>query len=193
MQIDDNSNWMRPTIELIKCLEDTNKPSVNEDVGSIDYIIDNDKKKKLIRALVDENRKLAPAFVDTIRATVEELEEEKYDEAVILSKRITKAGHKIVTQQENLNVITPNMKNNFSLIEIMSAIHAKTRELCKIKCGKPPEKREDCKGKKGMKYICDIRRISDDATFHATMKWKNVLLEDFNNLCKYEKSLLEMN
>jgi hypothetical protein len=85
------------------------------------------------------------------------------------------------------------MKHNFSLSEIISAIHVKTSELCKLKCGKAPETREDCKGKNGRKYTCDIRRISDDATFHVSMKWKDVLLEDFNNLCNYEKSLLEMN
>jgi hypothetical protein len=83
--------------------------------------------------------------------------------------------------------------NNFSLVELLSAVQMKTVKLCQIKCGKAPEKREDCKGKKGREYFCDIRRISDDATFHATMKWKEVLQEDFNNLCEHEKTMLEVN
>jgi hypothetical protein len=193
MQTGRNSNWLSPTVELIKCLEDTKKSTVNEEMHSIDYVIDDEGSKKLLRAIIDENNNAAPVYVDAIRSTLEELKEEKYDEAVILSKRMTKAGHKIVKQQENLNILTPNMKHNFSLMEVALAIQTKIRRLCKAKCGKPPEKREDCRGKKGRKYICDVRRISDDATFHATMKWKDVLLEDFNNLCKYEKSMLEMN
>jgi DNA-binding XRE family transcriptional regulator len=189
MEIEYESDWMSPTVELLKCLGEINKPEVNEEMGSIDYVINDGDKKKLIRAMVDENQNSAPAYVDTIRATIIELEEEKYDEALILSKRITDSAHDIVTQQDNLDVITPKMKHIFSLVEVLSAIQKKTRDLCVIKCGKAPETREDCQGKKGRTYTCDIRRISDDATFHATMKWKDVLFEDFYNLCAIEKEL----
>lgn len=189
MQIEYDSDWMSPTVELMKCLGVISKPSRNDEMGSIDYLVEENGGKKLIRAMVDENNHSAPAYVDTIRATILELEEEKYDEAIILSKRITNSAHELVAQTYNLNVITPSTKHNFSLIEVLSAIQSKTRGLCKIKCGKVPETREDCKGKKGRTYECDIRRISDDATFHATMKWKTVLLEDFNNLCEIEKEM----
>lgn len=189
MEIEYESDWMSPTVELLKCLGEINKPEVNEEMGSIDYVIDDGEKKKLVRAMVDEHQNSAPAYVDTIRATINELDEEKYDEALILSKRITDSAHDIVTQQENLDVITPKMKHIFSLVEVLSAIQKKTRDLCVIKCGKAPETREDCQGKKGRTYTCDIRRISDDATFHATMKWKDVLFEDFYNLCAIEKEL----
>lgn len=189
MEIEYESDWMSPTVELLKCLGEINKPEINEEMGSIDYVINDGEKKKLIRAMVDKNQNSAPAYVDTIRATINELEEQKYDEALILSKRITDSAHDIVTQHENLDVITPKMKHIFSLVEVLSAIQKKTRDLCVLKCGKAPETREDCQGKKGRTYTCDIRRISDDATFHATMKWKDVLFEDFYNLCEIEKEL----
>ncbi|MCW4013328.1 MAG: hypothetical protein NWF07_10110 [Candidatus Bathyarchaeota archaeon] len=189
MEIEYESDWMSPTVELLKCLGEINKPEINEEMGSIDYVINDGEKKKLVRAMVDENQRSAPAYVDTIRATINELEEKKYDEALILSKRITDSAHEIVTQHENLDVITPKMKHIFNLVEVLSAIQKKTRDLCVLKCGKAPETREDCQGKKGRAYTCDIRRISDDATFHATMKWKDVLFEDFYNLCEIEKEL----
>ena len=173
MQIEYGSDWMRPTIELMKCLGLMGKPSRNKEMSSIDYLMDNKDGKKLIRAIVDKKNQPAPVYVNVIRETIEELEEKKYDEAIILSTRI----------------ITPNMKNNFSLIEVLSALQNKTVDLCKIKCGKAPETKDDCKGKNGRTYDCDIRRISDDATFHAKMKWKTVLLEDFNNLCEVEKEM----
>ena len=188
MEIEYESDWMSPTIELLKCLGEIKKPKFNEDMGSIDYVIKDGDKKKLVRAMVDENQQSAPAYVDTVRSTIEELEE-KYDEALILAKRITDSAHDIVTQQSNLDVITPKMKHIFSLVEVLSAIQKKTQDLCVLKCGKAPETREDCQGKKGRTYTCDIRRISDDATFHATMKWKDVLFEDFYNLCAIEKEL----
>ena len=189
MRINYESEWMKPTIELMKCLGLMGKPSKNEEMGSIDFIVDNNKEKKLIRAMVDKNNHAAPAYVDAIRETIEEIKEKEYDEAIILSKRVTNSAHDLVAQVENLTIITPQMKNNFSLIEVLSAIQKKTLDLCKIKCGKAPESKEDCEGKKGRTYECDIRRISDDATFHATMKWKTVLLEDFNNLCEIEKEI----
>jgi hypothetical protein len=189
MPIDYDSDWMEPTIELMKCLGAMGKPSRNKETSSIDYLIDNDEEKTLIRAMVDDNDHTAPVYVDVIRLTIEELEESKYDEVIILSKRITNSAHDLVSSIKNLSIITPDMKNNFSLVEILSAIQKKTSDLCKIKCGKAPQTKEDCKGKKGRNYVCDIRRVSDDATFHATMKWKKVLLEDFNNLCEIEKEM----
>jgi hypothetical protein len=182
---------MRPTLELMKCLRNLKQPIRNEEMGSIDYLIDDENGRKLIRAMVDDNNTAAPVYVDTVRATLNELEEEKYDEVVIISKRITDSAYDIVSNQKKLDIITPKMKHSFSLIEILSAIQKKTRDLCKIKCGKAPETREDCKGRKGRIYECEIRRMSDDATFHATMKWKQVLLEDFNNLCDMERTILE--
>jgi hypothetical protein len=187
MEIEYKSGWINPTVELMKCLEPISDPSKNKDMGSIDYLIEEEDSKRLIRAFVDENNMAAPAYVSHIRDTIDELD--KYDEITILSKRITKAAHEIASKEEDLNVITPDTKHNFSLIEVISAIQEKTRELCKIKCGKAPETKDDCQGKKGRVYYCDIRRISDDATFHATMKWKTVLLEDFNQLWKLEKDL----
>ncbi len=193
MQVEYNSDWMAPIIELIKCLGDITQPTRNDELGSIDYVIEENHRKKLIRALVDENDRAAPAYVDTIRETITELDDEKYDEAIILTNRITDSANDIVANRENLQVITPNTKNSFSLVEVLSAIQKKTGELCILKCGKIPETREDCKGKTGRTYSCDIRRISDDATFHATMKWKTVLFEDFNNLCEVEKLMTEVN
>jgi hypothetical protein len=188
MEIEYKSGWMSPTVELMKCIEPFSEPKINEEMGSIDYIIDDEDGKRLIRAIVDENNSAAPAYVSHIRDTVDELDEE-YDEITVLSERITNAAYDIVTQEDNLSIMTPKTKNDFSLIEVLSAVQKKTLNICKVKCGKVPETEEECKGKKGRSYACNIRRISDDATFHATMKWKKVLLEDFNHLCNIEKKM----
>ena len=105
MQIEYNSNWLDFTLELIKCFGDIKETIRNEEIGSIDYIIDYKNKKKLIRAFVDENYNAALASTDTVRTTTRELDE-KYQEAVIVSNRITDSAYDIVKQQENLDVIT---------------------------------------------------------------------------------------
>jgi hypothetical protein len=191
MQIEYDSDWIGPTVELLKCLENTDKPIKNEEIGSIDYIVDEDNHKKLIRAMIDKKNKAAPISIDTIRTTIKDLDEEKYDEAIILSKSISDAAHNIVKQQKNLDVITPDTKHNFNILEILSSIQKKTIDLCKIKCGKAPETKDDCMGKNGRKYECDVRKLSDDATFHAQMKWKEILFEDFNNICKIENEMIK--
>jgi hypothetical protein len=189
MEIEYKSNWIRPTVELMKCLDTISDPEINEELGSIDYLIKDDDEKRLIRTLVNDDYTAAPAYVDAIRATIQEIDEEKYDEITILSERITNSSHDLVAKIDKLNVITPNTKHTFSLVEVLSAIQKKTIDLCITKCGKAPEIKADCKGKKGRVYTCDVRRISDDATFHASMKWKKVLIEDFNHLCELEKEI----
>jgi hypothetical protein len=189
MQIESESNWTNTIIELMKCFENIKKPINNKETGSLDYIIDNPQGKKLIRSLVTEDNSVAPAYVENIRTAIKELEEKNFDEVIILTNRITNSAYDLASQMENLVVITPNTKHSFSLVEVLSAVEKKTIELCKIKCGKAPETKDDCKGRTGMSYHCDIRRISDDATFHATMKWKQVLIEDFNNLCQLENEM----
>jgi len=193
MLIEYNSDWIAPTVELIKCLRATDEPMINDEMGSIDYVIEDKDGKKLIRVLVNEENRMAPAYVDNIRAIIMDLDEKKYDEALILTNRITNSAYELVAERENLEVITPTMKNNFSLKELLSAVQMKASKICEIKCGKAPETKEDCKGKNGKEYDCEIRRISDDAKFHATMKWEIVLLEDFNNLCELEKTMLAVN
>ena len=67
MQIEYDSDWMRPTIELMKCLNVISEPKRNDEFGSIDYLVDNEDGKKLVRAMVDEKNHAAPVYVDTVR------------------------------------------------------------------------------------------------------------------------------
>ena len=80
MQIKYQSDWMRPTIELMKCLGIISMPTKNEKMGSIDYCIDDETGIKLVRVMVNENNNAAPIYIDTLRSTIKELEEEKYYE-----------------------------------------------------------------------------------------------------------------
>jgi hypothetical protein len=192
MQIENNSNWLSSTIELLTCTGELQQTIRIEGIGYIDYIITDEGKDILIRALVDENYNATPAYVNTVREIIVELEE-NYNEAVILSNRITESAYNVVKQHENLEIFTPKMEQSFNLIKLVSAIKIKTRELCTLKCGKLSVTKEDCIGKEGSKKKCDIYRLGDDAAFHVKMNWNNTLLEDFYNLCNLKRRMLEEN
>ena len=192
MQIENNSNWLPSTIELLKCNGELKKTIRNDELGYIDYIIIDEDKDILIRALVDENNNATPAYVNTVREIIVELDE-KYNEAVILTNRITESAYDVVKQHENLDILTPKMEQSFNLIKLVSAIKIKTRELCTLKCGKLSETKEDCMREEGNAHKCDIYKLSDDAAFHVKMKWNDTVLEDFYNLCNLERRMLEVN
>lgn len=54
-------------------------------------------------------------------------------------------------------------------------------------CGRIPVNEKDCKGYKDGKYICPVRRISDNADFHAERGWLWLLKKDFSRLIKLRK------
>jgi hypothetical protein len=183
------SEWQKQTIELMKMLYGYKDPVYNEEIGSIDYKIVEDNKIQLMRALIDENKQLAPAFVDTVKQTLEEIEENPVDQVLLLVKRITSSAQSVINENENVDYMSPQIESHYQISELVYAIQKKTMDLCKKICGKIPQSAKDCKGKVGLNYECEVRRISDDATFHATMKWNTVLMEDFSKLVEFEEQV----
>ena len=49
MEIAYKSDWVGPTVELMKCIESISELSRNEEMGSIDYLIKGEDSKRLIR------------------------------------------------------------------------------------------------------------------------------------------------
>jgi hypothetical protein len=39
------------------------------------------------------------------------------------------------------------------------------------------------------KFLCDVRRISDDTDFHARMGWLPMLLDDFSRLIDLQNDM----
>jgi len=183
------SDWQTQTIELMKALHGYENPKYNEELSAIDYRTVEDDKVKVLRALIDENKQPAPAYVDTINQTLEDLEENPVDEVLLLAKRITSSARRMVKENENLDYLSPKIASHYRISELVYAVQKKTMDLCKKVCGKVPKSAEDCKGKVGLDYECAVRRVSDDATFHATMKWDTVLMEDFAKLLELEEEI----
>jgi len=183
MDVELKSDWLVTQIELLKAIHGYEKNGVNDETGSIDYVasIDGDKKK-LLRVIIDPKVNVSKANTDTIRTIKAFLENENYDEAVILAEEVTQGAKSLIRDKKNLRYISPGLERPYSISELIYAIQKKTSELCKLRCGKIPKTEEDCKGYQDGEYTCPARRISDDADFHADRRWLQLMMNDFLKL-----------
>lgn len=138
--------------------------------------------------IVDPQLNASKAYMETISKTLEAVEDGPYDEATILASRLTKASKRLVRREEGLEYVSPEYEH-YSFIELIDAIQYKTRELCEAKCGKFPKSEEDCNGYRDGEYTCPVRRVSDDADFHAERRWLQLLMKDFSRLVMLQKEL----
>jgi hypothetical protein len=177
------------TIELCKTLHGDEEAEYIKCDGSIDVLLNDKNKTTLIRALINKRGASSKGYVEIINKTLEDVDNEDIDEVILLAESFTSSARRILNEQDRVTYLTPNVNPMYSITELVYAIQQKTFELCKAACDKPPETKEDCKGYNNRSYICQIRRISDDATFHAKMKWGQVLLEDFQKLVELQNNL----
>lgn len=180
--------WQRQTVELMKILHGYGEPVVNEDIGSIDYTAVEEDDTKMLRALVEEDGTSSPGYVKEVSQTIEDVKETGVDEALILADRFTPSARRLLKEEDDVDYLSPRIVCPYSLSELVYAIHKKTVDLCKLRCGDVPESREDCGGFSDGDYTCLVRRISDDADFHAEMSWREVLYHDFSSLMDLEEN-----
>lgn len=189
MDVEFKSDWLVTQIELLKFLHGYEIYIVNEKMGCIDYVDDGgDHGKKLLRVMFDPQSNESRAVAETITKTVEHLEREGYEEAVVLAEDFTKVA-KTRLRRNHIRFISPDAGQRFSISELLAAIQGKVNELCKAKCGKVPTRESDCKGHRDGKYTCPVRRISDDADFHAERRWLKLLMKDFLKLFELRREM----
>jgi len=192
MNVELKSDWLATQIELLKTLHLYEKSGINNEVGSIDYVSSVDgAEKKLLSVMIDPKVNVSKADTFAIRAIKGFLDNENYDEAVILAEDVTPGAKRLIKEKKNIHYISPDLVRPYSISELIFAIQKKSSELCKIRCGKAPESEKDCKGYQDREYTCQTRRISDDADFHADRKWLQLLMNDFSKLVTHERSFYQ--
>jgi len=176
------SDWQDLQVELQKSLHGYEAAEVNEEIGSIDYVTGKDsEEKKLLRVIVDPDLRASKADFNITSKTLEDLEDGRYDEIMILASGLTESSKRLVGKERDLEYISPK-NEHYSLMELIDAIQKQTRELCIERCGTFPKKEKDCKGYRDGEYTCPVRRISDDADFHSERRWLELLMNDFSKL-----------
>lgn len=189
MEIELKSDWQDTQVELLKSLHGYEAAKVNDDVGSVDYVAeDEDEGIRLLRVIVDPDFNASRADFKITTKTLEALEDGYYDEAIIMAERFTKASKRLVRKEESLEYISPD-NEHYSHIELIEAIQKQTRELCETRCGEFPTRAEDCEGYQDGEYTCPVRRVSDDADFHAERGWLKLLMNDFSRLVALRREM----
>jgi hypothetical protein len=189
MKVTPRTDWQLTEVELLKTLQNYSYYEFNYELGAIDYTTDGDEERKsLMRVVVDSHHQSSNASMNIVAQTLEDLDGGGFDEAVLVANDITSASRLLVMKADNLNVIHPR-KQNHTNFDLMRAINKKTMRLCKMNCGKTPTSEEDCEGISSGSYVCEVRRISDDADFHVKMGWGDLLISDFKRLIEIQKGM----
>ncbi|MBD3171847.1 hypothetical protein GF326_05190 [Candidatus Bathyarchaeota archaeon] len=191
METEYGSEWQSYTVEIMKTLHGYENPSYNPETESLDLETMENNQKKVLRVMMDEDEESSPIYIKTLEATLEEIEETDIDQCLLLGKRITSASRRLVKETPQLDYLTPDVSPHYRVSELVYTIQSKTLDLCKQKCGKIPQGKDDCKGIVNGEYRCQVRKLSDDATFHAEMKWGSVLKEDVKALIELEEQIQE--
>ncbi len=176
--------------EVISAVRDYEKRRTRRKEGMVDFTVSPSKSddKILIRVITEAKAKSGYVGVDTVREMGDILEKRNYDKGVLIGKRFTEAA-KSEMESENIELVSERIKPHFKLEQLYSAIDRCVRHLCRAKCGHVPMKESDCKGYVDDHYFCDVRLVSDDASFHLEHGWIDFLERDLAKLLAIENAL----
>jgi len=137
--------------------------------------LDTASNEKVLLRIVESKSKSGFVGIDSVRKMLEAMEKEDYTKGVLFGKRFTDAAKQELTQN-HIQRISEGYMPTFKPERLYLRINQYVNDLCKMKCGKIPEKETDCKGD------CRIRVISDNASFHFEQGWINLMKKDLKQL-----------
>ena len=123
----------------------------------------------------------------TVREMSDILKKRNYDKGILIGKRFTEAA-KSEMKSENIEPVSGVITPYFSMERLYLTIDSCVRNLCKAKCGHVPTKESECEGYVAGHYSCDVRLVSDDASFHFERGWVGFLERDLAKLLAMEKT-----
>jgi hypothetical protein len=166
-------------VKIMKTLHGFENPVLNEEMGSIDYTVD-EKEKKMLRVLMKSEKQAR--YAQLVKQTIEEKEDNNIDEVFIVTNRLTKGARDIVTSDDSVSYISPNLLNPFSLSELTFVFQEKLKEI--------EEQIANLMVLKETRFQIEV--IKKNAKFHATMKWHDLLLEDLSALISIQNKFNDM-
>jgi hypothetical protein len=143
-------------------------------------IIAKDKEvdEKILLRVDDEHTRIDVATADDMIA---KKEKEDCDRGVFISNKFTPAAKRKLAK-EGIKTLSEGKMPYVEVEKLYAATRKIVDKLCKAKCGKVPRREADCSGFSDDGYSCEIRRISDNASFHLDRMWMNMLMKDTQRL-----------
>ena len=174
--------------ELISAIRDYESRRVRRKEGWVDFTVSpsGSDDKILIRVITEGKAKSGYVGVDTVIEMSDILKKRNYDKGILIGKQFTAAA-KSEMKRENIEPVSERF-TRFSLERLYLMIDSCVGNLCKAKCGHVPIKESDCEGYVAGHYSCDVRLVSDDASFHFEHGWIGFLEKDLAKLLAIEKT-----
>jgi hypothetical protein len=148
----------------------------------IDIIaLDMASNEKVLLRIVESKSNSGFVGIDAVKKMLEAMDREDYDKGFLFGKRFTEAATQELMQND-IQRISEDYMPAFKPERLFLRINQYVNDLCKMKCGKIPEKESECKGN------CRIRVISDNASFHFEQSWINLMKKDFKQLVSMNNS-----
>ncbi len=127
------------------------------DVTAFDHL----NKKVLLRII--EPLTTEYINIQDIKNMENSINEEKYDSAILISKKFTDAALEELNKQ-NIQHVSLDYMPPFDIQELYLAIMTCTNNQCQKKCGKVHTSISDCNEKTA--YLCKIKALAEGAKSH---------------------------
>jgi hypothetical protein len=178
--------------DLLMAIEDYEAMSREQRDGALDIIaVDNESDEKvLLRLITEPASKSGYVGVGTVESLAAAIADEDYDKGVLIGSRFTKAAESKMAD-EGIQGLSEDLMLDVPPEQLYLTARDLVDSLCKRKCGFQPQKASDCKGYLDDHYSCDIRFISDNASFHFERGWTSLLQKDSLRLLSMHQTATE--
>lgn len=163
---------------------DVEKRNNGLDITALDKESDD---KILLRVITEPESKSGYVGADTVDRMVAAIENKDCDKGILISNRFTKAARRKLAE-EGIRRMSDDGRTYFDLERLYLVARDLVDDLCKAKCGKVPQKESECKGRVNGGYSCNVRLISDNASFHFERGWTSALQKDVLRLLSMNHS-----
>lgn len=133
--------------------------------------------KVLLRVIASPESRSGSVDAEAVDKMVAAIKNEDYDKGILIGEKFTTAAEKRL-KEEGIQRLSENMIASFGPERLYLTARAFVDDLCKAKCGRIPQKESDCKGYLSGRYSCEVRLVSDNASFHFGRGWTNLLQKD---------------
>jgi hypothetical protein len=146
---------------------------------------DPNSEEKILLRLIETKQDNIFVGVDAVRKILATMHRQQFGKAVLVGRRFTDAAQTEMSEK-NVQSISEDYMPPVLPEKLYLTINEHVNNLCKMNCGKIPQKETECTGfLKGVK--CGIRTISDNAAFHFERGWIPLLRNDLKKLVSMQQ------
>ena len=176
--------------EMVMAIRDYACEDKQEWDRGVDFTVSDDQSddKILLRVITEPTTKSGVISGNGINKMVEAMEQEQCDKGILVAEKFSAVARR-EGRDNSIKLISEKSPPAFGLQKIYLALRDQVDYLCTTKCGQIPKKKSDCKGYSEEGYSCEVRRISDNGSFHLERGWTRLLQRDLVRLLRVHSSL----